>query len=342
VSLYLGIDLGGTRVRAAVGDEHGALLRRAEERTGRDYTRAREGQWPSGSEGQAIADQVCRLAERVAGDDKSRIKAVGAGAPGPLDAATGVLYHPVNLTSDDIPLKAALEQRLGMSAYVHNDANVAALGEWVHGRHGQTQHLLYITVSTGLGAGIISHGRLIDGFNSTAGELGHTVIDPSGPGCGCGNRGCVEAISSGTSIARDARAAVQAGKPSVMLELAGGNQERITAEVVVEAARQGDALASAIFFHAADTLGAAVVNAIHMLSPEVVVIGGGVAQAGELLFGPVRERVRTKAMPLTARGVRIEPAGLGQDAGLVGALVLAMRQSNETGGGRVEEATHGT
>lgn len=342
MSLYLGIDLGGTRVRAALGDENGQLLRRAEEPTGRDYAHAREGKWPSGSDGYQIADQVCELAARLAATDTAEIRAIGIGAPGPLDARTGVLYHPVNLTGDDVPLKTILEQKLGIPAHVQNDANVAALGEWLHGGHGPTDHLLYITISTGLGAGIISHGRLIDGFNTTAGELGHTVIDLNGPECGCGNRGCVEAICSGTSIARQARVAIQAGESSSMLDLAGGQLDQITAEIVAEAARSGDDLASSIFSHAMEVFGAAVVNAIHMLSPDVVVIGGGVAQAGDLLFGPVRDRVRRKAMTLTSRGVRIEPAGLGQDAGLVGALMLAMRQSNTTTGGQMEETPHGT
>src|SRR5579883_784328 len=324
--LYLAVDLGGTRVRAALGNEHGQILRRQEVRTERDYAGAARGHWPEGSEGEHIARQVGDLIEQVAGYRLAEARAIGVAAPGPLDARTGILYHPVNLTKDDLPLKELLEERFGKPVAVHNDANAAALGEWRYGGHGPTEHLWYLTVSTGVGSGIISHGRLIDGFNTTAGEIGHTVIDLNGPECACGNRGCVEAICSGTAIARAARAALQTGQPSSMLQLAG-QVDRVTAETVVQAARQGDELAQSIFFHAADTLGAAVVNAIHMISPEIVVIGGGVTNAGELLYGPVRERVRTKTMALCGQGVRIMAPRLGEDSGLAGAIVLAMRQS---------------
>lgn len=309
--LFAGVDLGGTRVRAALATATGEIVRRVEALTDRSY----------------IADQVCRLAAEAIGGEQ--VDCIAVGAPGPLDARTGVLYHPVNLTPDDLPLKELLERRFGIVTHVQNDANAAALGEWMFGGHRPTEHLLYITVSTGVGAGIISHGRLIDGFNTTAGELGHTMIDPLGPECPCGNRGCVEAICSGTSIARAAREALRSGSASSMLALAGGDVEQVTAELVVAAANAGDDLAAGVFFHAADTLGAAVVNAIHMLSPEIVLIGGGVSQAGELLFGPVRARVRRKAMALTARGVSVGPAALGADAGLVGAIALAIVESKK-------------
>lgn len=325
--LYLGIDLGGTRVRAALGDGSGSLLRRVEERTNRDYTRAAGGEWPRGADGPAIAGHVGDVAERAAGDDLGRVAAIGVSAPGPLDASSGILYHPVNLTADDVPLKDLLEQRFGRPVAVQNDANCAALGEWLYGGHGPTEHLWYLTVSTGVGSGIIANGQLLDGFNTTAGEIGHTVIDLDGPDCPCGNRGCVEAICSGTSIARAARAALRDGQPSRMAELAGG-VEQVTSDVVARAAAEGDELAGAVFFHAADTLGAAVVNAIHLLSPEVIVIGGGVTLAGELLYGPVRDRVARKTMALCGRGVRIVPPALGEDSGLVGAIALAMRQSD--------------
>jgi glucokinase len=321
--LFLAIDLGGTRVRAAIGGADGQLLRRAEQATNRDYAAGR----PEDATGETIARHVGDVAEQVVGTDLARVKAIGVSAPGPLDARTGVLYHPVNLTRDDVPLANILHNRFGRPAYVQNDANCAALGESLFGGHGPTQHLWYLTVSTGVGSGIISHGQLIDGFNTTAGEIGHTVIDLDGPECGCGNRGCVEAICSGTSIARAAREALRNGRSSSRMLKLAGSIDGVTSAVVAQAAQEGDELAAGIFFRAADTLGAAVVNAIHMLSPEVIVIGGGVTLAGDLLFGPVRERVRRKAMVLCGRGVRIVPPSLGEDSGLAGAIALAMRQS---------------
>ena len=305
-----GVDLGGTRLRAALADEQGTILRRVETLTERDGGADR------------LVEQIYGVIQAAIGTD--HIACIGVGAPGPLNARTGVLYHPCNFTNDDIALKELLEQRFGVPACVQNDANVAALGEWRFGGHGRTEHLVYITVSTGVGMGIISHGRLIDGFNTTAGEIGHTLIVPNGPECPWGHRGCVESICSGTSIACMAQEGLRAGRES---SLAG----RVTAELVAEAARQGDQLAAEVFFRAADTLGMAVVNVIHILSPEIVVIGGGVARAGALLFGPVRARVRRDAMPATAAGVRIVPPGLGADSGLVGAVTLA-KDAMKTGG----------
>jgi glucokinase len=313
--MFLGLDLGGTRMRAALADGSGRIVRREDTLTERH------------SGANRLVRQILDLAEEAR--QGQGIERIGVGAPGPLEAGSGVLFHPANFSDEDIPLRSALEERFGVPALVQNDANVAALGEWRAGGHGDTQHLVYVTVSTGVGAGIISHGRLIDGFNTTAGEIGHTIIDPDGPPCPWGHRGCVESICSGTSIAR------AAGERLARGELSRLDPAQVTARAVAEAAQAGDTLAAEVFFHAADVLGLAVVNLIHLLSPEVVVLGGGVIQAGELLFGPVRERVRRDAMPATAKGVRIVAAGLGQDAGLVGAITLAMQQSD---GGEV----HGT
>jgi glucokinase len=304
----LGLDLGGTRLRAALATDTGQIVHRVTSNTDR------------GQGTESLVEQILRTAEEARNGQP--IACIGVGAPGPLDARTGVLFHPVNFSDEDIPLKQRLEERFGVPASVQNDANAAALGEWRFGGHGKTQHLIYVTVSTGVGAGIISHGRLIDGFNTTAGEIGHTIVDPDGPLCGWGHRGCVEIICSGTSIARAASEALATGRPS-LLEL-----DSVTGESVAAAAAAGDDLAAEVFWRAADTLGIAVLNLIHILSPEVVVIGGGVSQAGPLLFGPVRDRVERDAMPSTIEGVRIVPPGLGQDGGLIGAVTLAMRLSD--------------
>lgn len=311
MSYYLGVDLGGTRVRAALGDEDGKIIRRADALTHREQ----------GTE--AVVERICQMVDEAAGDLKAEVEAVAVGAPGPLDPVTGILHQPPNLTGEDVPLKAMMEPRLGLTVHVQNDANVAGIGEWLYGGHGHTDNLVYITISTGVGAGVIAQGQLIDGFNHTAGEIGHTVIDLNGPPCNCGNRGCVEAICSGTNITRAAREALQAGESSAMLELAGGDISKVTTEHVVDAAWKGDTVAQRVFFYAADCMGIAVVNAIHMFSPEVVVIGGGVSQAGDLLFGPIRDRVQRTAMKFPARGVRVVPAGLGVDSGLVGAVAFA-------------------
>ena len=176
--MFLGLDLGGTRMRAALADGSGRIVRREDTLTERH------------SGANRLVRQILDLAEEAR--QGQGIERIGVGAPGPLEAGSGVLFHPANFSDEDIPLRSALEERFGVPALVQNDANVAALGEWRAGGHGDTQHLVYVTVSTGVGAGIISHGRLIDGFNTTAGEIGHTMIDLDGPQCPWGHRGCVE------------------------------------------------------------------------------------------------------------------------------------------------------
>ncbi len=313
---YVGIDVGGTLLRAALGNGQGHVIRRAD-----DETHADQGI-------EAVADRIAALARQAMGDiDKADVRSVALGVPGPVDPKTGILYDPPNLVRGEVPIKAMLEQRLNMTVHVANDANVAAIGEWKYGGHGQTDHLVYITVSTGVGAGIITHGQVMDGFNMTAGEVGHMVIDPNGPRCACGNQGCVEAFCSGTNIGRAARSALSAGESSSMTELAGGIIADVTAKHVVQAAQQGDPVAARIFFDAADHMGIAVVNVIHLLSPEYVVIGGGVSQAGALLFKPIHDRIERTAMKLPARNVKVVPASLGVDSGLIGAIGLAVIES---------------
>ncbi|MBV8087030.1 MAG: ROK family protein [Chloroflexi bacterium] len=302
-------------MRAALGGMDGTIHHRQEVSTDRIH----------GPD--ALSRQILQLAAETMRDQRGRVTTIAVGSPGPLDANTGVLSHPVNFTDADLPLKQLLEDRFGIPAHIQNDANVAAIGEWKHGGHGETEHLIYLTVSTGVGAGVISHGQLIDGFNTTAGEIGHTIIDPDGPLCPWGHRGCVEIQCSGTSIARIARERLAASERSSLVNYAGGDTGKVTAALVARAAAEGDRLAADVFHRAADLLGLAVVNLIHLFSPQVVVIGGGVTQAGELLFRPIRERVARDAMPLTARGVGIRPASLGDNAGLVGAVALAVLKS---------------
>ena len=318
---YIGVDLGGTLVRAALGNAAGQVLHRADAATHAERGEA------------AIADGIAALVRQAVGSTRlADVAAVALGVPGPVDPVSGTLYDAPNLVKGEFQIKAMLEQRLEVPVHVANDANVAAIGEWRYGGHGDTQHLVYITVSTGVGAGIIADGRVLDGFNRTAGEVGHMVIDPNGPPCNCGNRGCVEAFCSGTHIGERAREALARGESSRMLELAGGSIEAVTAKEVVAAARQGDAVAGRIFHDAADHLGLAVVNVIHLLSPEYVVIGGGVSQAGDLLFGPVRDRVARTAMTLPAKNVHVEPARLGVDSGLIGAVGMAIMAAAQSAG----------
>ncbi len=310
-SVYLGIDLGGTSTRAAVGLREGTLLTTYKAPT----------QSEGGMEGVIAgiietARQACARAG-VAPDD---VRGWGVAAPGPVDRRDGSVYDPPNLPGwRTVPLQALLEERTGKPIRVGNDANLAAVAEWRHGAAIGANDVVYLTVSTGVGGGVIAGGRLLVGRRGAAGELGHMTVDLNGPPCRCGNRGDLEALCSGTAIARMARETLETESDTALRALPAP----VTAVDVVAAARQGDVVAGDIIARAATALGAGVVNIVNIFNPEVIVIGGGVAQAGPLLFEPVRAAVAAHAMRLAALDVRIASAHFGDNAGLVGAVSLA-------------------
>jgi len=313
--LIIGVDLGGTRFRVAAVAGDGRLLQRIAE-----PTRVHEGR-------DAVLRRIYAAIRQVrAGAAPRRPLAVGLAAPGPLNPWTGVIYSPPNMPGwDEVPLKEIMEEELGLPVLVGNDANVAALGEHRFGAGRGCSDIVYITVSTGIGGGIISGNRLLLGGHGLAGEIGHQTIIAGGPLCGCGNYGCLEALSSGTAIARRMQRLIEEGAGSVVLEMAGGDLAKIDGELIVEAARSGDALARQVMQEAGECLGVGVANVVHLLNPQMVIIGGGVSNAGALLFQPVWDVVARRTMVAFRTNLRIVPAQLGDDVGLLGcaALVLA-------------------
>ncbi len=309
--VYLGIDLGGTSTRAAVGLSDGSLLG-----AHKAPTRGEGGM-------EAVIAGIVETAYQAcarAGVAPDAIEGWGVAAPGPVDRRDGSVYDPPNLPGwHTVPLQALLEECTGKRIRVGNDANLAAVAEWRHGAAVGAADVVYLTISTGVGGGIIAGGRLLVGRRGAAGELGHTTVDLNGPPCRCGNRGDLESLCSGTAIARMARETLEADGETSLRALSTD----VTAVDVVAAARAGDVVAGDIIARAAAALGAGVVNIVNIFNPEVVVIGGGVAQAGPLLFEPVRTSVAAHAMRLAATDVRIAPAHFGDNAGLVGAVSLA-------------------
>ena len=315
----VGVDLGGTYIRAALADEGGALLERR-----KVETLAREGV-------EAVVGRIVWAVEEVS---EPNVAALGICSPGPLSSRTGIVYSPPNLYGwSDVPLAGMLEDRLGIPVFLGNDANAAALGEFAYGAGRGYRHVIYITVSTGVGGGIISDGRLLEGQRGAAGEVGHVIVEPGGPLCGCGNRGCLEALISGTAIARQAREALAAGRESAIGSLAETDPHGVTAEVVVRAAREGDGLAGELLETAGRRLGTALLGLVHVFDPQVIVVGGGVTNAGELLMKPARDAMFAGLMPIFKEGLEVVPPELGADAGLYGAVALARR----TAGVRVED-----
>ena len=344
----IGVDLGGTQVRAALVQD-GKLL-------------SRIGYLTQDEDGfEAVMRRIkeaIRAAAQQGGVPLEKVIGVGIGAPGPLDSHTGILFAPPNLSGwRNVPLRQILYDEFRLPVYLGNDANLAGLGEHMYGAGRGVKDMIYMTVSTGIGGGIIVGGRMLEGVSGTAGEIGHMTIDIHGPRCNCGNTGCLEVLASGTAIARRAAEAIEEGlgagmlavarelaaKKSPLVDEAGHSRfspkteaaplpevAQVDAVVVVEAARRGDQVAAGIMRRAAENVGVGVVNLIHLFNPALIVIGGGVSKAGPLLFGPVEQIVRERAMEVPRQAVRIVRAELGENVGLLGAAANVLQHYTGT------------
>ncbi|MDP3878768.1 MAG: ROK family protein [Dehalococcoidales bacterium] len=314
----LTIDVGGTKIIAALVSAQGEMI-------AREYfsTLADEGT-------AAVIDRIIAAVNRLLKLNKmtlSLINSISIAAAGIIDMDRGVITVSPNLPGwHDVPLRDVIAERCKVSVFLLNDASAAALAEHRLGAGREVNNLIFITVSTGIGGGIIVDGKLYLGASGGAGEIGHMTIDVNGPRCLCGNNGCLEVLSSGTAIAREAMARIRHGEKSSLTAMAGGNLENVTAEEVSLAAQDGDSLALAVIERSARYLGAGLVNLVHIFNPEMIVVGGGVSKMGDLLLEPVRQTVDERAFPLLAQGVRIVPARLGDDAGAFGAALFAFQQ----------------
>jgi len=310
----VGVDLGGTQIRAILADAKGAVIRRVSA-----LTLAQEGPQQVMDRVEACISQVC------AETDRARIEGIGVGLPGTVNPWTGILTETTNIPGlDNWPMRDLLAGRFHLPVYIGNDANLAALGEYRFGAGQGIQSLVYITVSTGIGGGVIERGRLLLGARGWAAELGHMVIEAHGPRCACGNIGCVEALAAGPAIARHAVELLRSGQASLLTEMVQGKLESVTAREVAEAAREGDPLARLVMERAAFYLGVALVNYIHMFDPELIIVGGGVSKAGDLLLAPARAIVAERAVTEEWRHTPIVLASLGDDVGLLGAVALVL------------------
>jgi glucokinase len=307
--VYAGIDLGGTKILAVILDENGTLLRNSEV-----STYAQEGS-------EAVIQRMVQLIYDCL-DVTHQLVSIGVATAGTLNAQEGVVALASNLGWTDVPLGPKLEQAFGVPVNIENDANAAAYGEWAVGAGRGTKDCVYVTVSTGIGAGIVSAGRLVRGRDASAGELGHITIDWNGPKCPCGNVGCLELYASGTAIGRRARqlAAEIPDQAVLLIEKAGGNP--ITSRHVAEAAFAGDDLSIRILHEAGQALGAGLVSIIHSMNPEMLIIGGGAASIGAPLMDPAKRVIEERAIGTMAAGVKIVSPMLGKEAGAIGAALL--------------------
>jgi glucokinase len=255
------------------------------------------------------------------------IAGLGIGAPGPLDTKRGVVLLTPNLGWTNFPLRDRLQTELNLPATLDNDANCAIFGEWWRGAARGARHVVGLTVGTGIGGGIVLDGAIYHGASDIAGELGHMTIDSTGRRCKCGNYGCLEAYASGPNIAARAVEGIEAGADTALPTYVHGNLERITAQVVYEAAHDGDEYALEVVRDTAKFLGAGVSNVINIFNPEVVVICGGVTLAGDRLFVPLRSEVKRRAFKPAVEVCRIVPGELTGTAGVYGAAAVFMRHT---------------
>jgi glucokinase len=309
--LVVAIDLGGTNIRAALCDETGRIHKRFKQ-----LTHPEQGT-------PAVIGRIAEAARAVL-PEAGEVAGVGIASPGPIDPYTGTVLYAANLYWHDVPLRDALREALHLPVVVGNDANLAALGEQKYGAGRGVRDLVYITLSTGIGCGVILNDQLVLGQRGLATELGHMVIDYNAPPGDSGVPGCFEHYAAGPGIARLAQARTRANRNSLMLALAGGDLGKITAKEVGEAAHAGDALALEVVHETARIIGLGLVNALHLFDPAMIIAGGSVSLMGDVLLQPVRETIERHAMP-PYRGRPLVPAQLGDDCGLLGAAALALQ-----------------
>lgn len=307
----LGIDVGGTKIAAFRVARDGSVLDRMTVPT------------PAEDPEATIAAMI-EAANRLL---QPEVVAIGVGAAGIVDAHEGILRFAPNLAWRELPIAGRMREALGLPCQVDNDANVAAWGEYRFGAGRGYRHMLLVTVGTGIGGGIVAGRRLFRGAHGFAAEIGHTIVEPNGPRCGCGNRGCWEQVASGQAIGRLGRNAAARYPGSLIASLAGHEPEGVSGEVVTKAARQGDEVARGILAEVGRRLGQGIAGLVNVLDPQVVVVGGGAIRAGDLLLEPAR-LAYTDAVeaPDHRPDVPIVAAQLGNDAGAVGAAALALEE----------------
>jgi glucokinase len=308
-----GIDIGGTKIAIALATLDGEILAKRRLPT------------PNENGPFALLEIVSQTLAEMIGENGSDLTAIGVGSPGPLDIDHGLILSPSNLRDwDRIPIVEVLNKKFAVPVILDNDANAAALGEFSFGAGRGFKNVFYVTVSTGIGGGVIIDGNIHHGVSTGAGEIGHTIVDPDGVRCNCGSVGCLETVSSGTHLVRLMKERLDSGESTVIRELIADGTE-LSTQVLLEAVRCGDPVAIDIWDKACRYLAISIANAISLLAPEVVVIGGGISSAGDLLIEPLRRLVPQYVSMIPNSEINIVTAELGTESGLYGAIELARR-----------------
>jgi glucokinase-like ROK family protein len=310
----MGVDLGATHYGLVVTDFAGRVLNEAEARLDIRMDPV------------AYLSKIDEATRRMLAEAQlsmDDVLAIGMGVPGPISSAAGVVVAPPIMPGwDKYPIRINAQELWGRPVSLNNDAELGALGEWAHGAGRGERHLAYIKVGTGVGAGLLLDGKIFQGATGCAGEIGHVTVRDNGPLCTCGNYGCLEAVAGGGAIAKKAREAVLAGKRTQLANIRPADE--ITARDVAHAARLGDLVAQQIIAAAGGYLGIGIASLVNMFNPGMIVIGGGVAQVGDLLLDPIRQVVRDRSLRSAAQAVRITAAVLGRRSSSMGAVVQAL------------------
>ena len=311
--LYIGIDVGGTTAKAGVVDEEGKILAKSVCKTGKE--RAFE---------DIAADmaELCRRVVRESGHEMADIAAVGVGIPGEQDPRSGLVAFCNNLGWVNVPLMQRLREALGLGVYVDNDANVAALAESAFGASRDVKSSILVTLGTGVGGGIVENRRVRTGAHGVGGEIGHMVVVMDGEKCNCGHRGCWEKYASATAIIRMGRALMEEKPDCALARQLGGDAAQLNAKAVLDLAKAGDADCMGIFETYVKYLCVGLANLINIYDPDMIVLGGGVAHAGDFLLDAVRAALGDYVYCPALSWARVELARMGNDAGIIGAAML--------------------
>jgi glucokinase len=314
--IAVGVDLGGTKIATGAVDDNGTLLARTEL-----PTLAREG---PGRVIQRMKESVYGVLQKL-GLSLTDIAGIGIGVPGPMDAKKGVVKNPPNLPGwDDVPLLSIMQEEFNIKICLENDANAAALGEYLFGAGKGIENFVYITISTGIGGGVIAGGRLLKGDGGNAAEIGHITINFEGPVCGCGNKGCFEAYASGTAMARFAKEGILSGRKTILSNFS--QKEEVKAEHIFAAAKEGDEFAMELVEREGFYLGVGLANVVNAYNPRRIAVGGGLTKAWDMFYQRMIEVMRKRALPVNVERLEVVKATLGPDVGIIGAASLIFQK----------------
>ncbi len=317
---FVGIDLGGTNLRAGIVDVQSGTVSNLQTIP----TLAREGH-------DVVMERMAGLVNSVVAAGNVEIGGIGIGVPGVLNLEQGTVVFLPNLPDrwENVPLSATIASRVCCPVHLLNDVRAITYGEWKFGAGRGVDTMACFAIGTGIGGGLVINGQLHLGIGGTAGELGHQTIDFNGPTCGCGNRGCLEAFASGPAITAMGVKAIVQGLTTTIGKLVDYDLNQVTPEIICQAAREGDSVALDIYERAGSYLGIAIANVLVSVGPRKVVIGGGVASAGEILFAPIRRTIKERVTIMPVDQVEIVPAELGSNAGILGAAMWAAERAGQ-------------